>query len=244
MSFVHFNSRIQEQNARLKDADEKEAVLANHIKELTHQLEEATEGKDKTLSTLKQQTKDDEKVISELRTELAKQTKLARDRHIKNQYMMIEKEKLSVLSSYKDTLNVELRNTIKLVRILRRYGRNAWSPQLMYVINLFCRREFQNHIAEQLTALKEEYMNGGNASSPLSPVDTGPACSSPNTSSNDDHGLSDISLSVVERVPQANVALKANAANKDSMQFFSLATGESSRTLMPESFQKQGKFTR
>lgn len=86
---------------------------------LTHQLEEATvraaEGKNETVATLKQQIKDDEKMILELRTELAKQTKLARDRHIKNQYLIIEKEKLSVLASYKDTLIVELRNTIKLV---------------------------------------------------------------------------------------------------------------------------------
>lgn len=92
-------------------------MLENHIKVLTCQLDEATaratKCEDDTM--LKQQIKEDERVISELRAELAKQTKLARDRHIKNQYMIIEKEKLSVLSSYKDTLIVELRNTIKLV---------------------------------------------------------------------------------------------------------------------------------
>lgn len=119
----HSYSQIQEQNARLKEAGQKQTDLENHIKVLRHQLEESTarvtESKDETVSTLKQQIKDDEKVISELKTELAKQTKLARDRHIKNQYMIIEKEKLSVLSSYKDTLNVELRNTIKFVHILR-----------------------------------------------------------------------------------------------------------------------------
>lgn len=104
-------------------------------------------------------------------------------------------------------------------------------------------REFQNHIAEQLTALKEEYVNGGNVSSPVSPVDTGLACSSPKSSSSDGHGLSEISLSMVERVSQARVASKANAANKDSTQFISLAVGEPSHTFLPESFQNQGKFS-
>ncbi|XP_014470446.1 PREDICTED: uncharacterized protein LOC106742218 [Dinoponera quadriceps] len=204
-------SQIQELDARLREADHKQAGLENQVKVLTHQLEvtRTTEGKDEAVSTLKQQIKDDEKVMSELRTELAKQTKLARERHIKNQYMIIEKEKLSVLSSYKDTLNVELRNTIK---------------------------EFQNNIAEQLMALKKEHVNGGNVNFPMSPVDTGPACSSPNSSSSDGHGLSDISLSVVERVPQECVVLKGNAS-KESTQFVSLAVGESS--VMPESFQKQ-----
>ncbi|EFN80277.1 hypothetical protein EAI_10792 [Harpegnathos saltator] len=221
-----FRSQIQKQDARLKEADQQQTLLENHIKALTHQLEEAAESKDKTVSTLKQQIKDDEKVISELRTELTKQTKLARERYIKNQCMIIEKEKLSVLSSYKDTLNVELRNTIK---------------------------EFQNLIAEQSTALKEEYINGGGGGGgggvssppPLSPVNTGPACSSPNLSFTEDgHGLSDISLSVVERMPQERV-LKGNAASKDSAaHFVSLAIGESSHTLIPKSFQKQGKFAR
>ncbi|XP_032677710.1 uncharacterized protein LOC116847138 isoform X2 [Odontomachus brunneus] len=211
-------SQIQKRDACLKEADQKQEILEDHIKELTFQLKEvratvrAAEDKDETVSTLKQQIKDDEKVISELRTELAKQTKLARDRHIKNQYMIIEKEKLSVLSSYKDTLNIEFRNTIK---------------------------EFQNDITEQLAALKEKYINGGNPGSPVSPVDTGVAYSSPNSSSIDGHGLSDISLSVVERTPQERVALKGNAANKDSTRFISLALGESSHTLVPESFQKQ-----
>lgn len=105
-----------------------------------------------------------------------------------------------------------------------------------------CCREFQNNIVEQLAALKGEYINGDNPGSPVSPVDTGLACSSPNSSSTG-HGLSDISLSVVERTPQEHVALRGNAANKDSTHFVSLALGESSHTLMPESFQTQGEFT-
>ncbi|XP_025152485.1 uncharacterized protein LOC105187007 isoform X2 [Harpegnathos saltator] len=245
-----FRSQIQKQDARLKEADQQQTLLENHIKALTHQLEEAAESKDKTVSTLKQQIKDDEKVISELRTELTKQTKLARERYIKNQCMIIEKEKLSVLSSYKDTLNVELRNTIKLVHVPFVDTVETTSSSYYRVAYLLTRyREFQNLIAEQSTALKEEYINGGGGGGgggvssppPLSPVNTGPACSSPNLSFTEDgHGLSDISLSVVERMPQERV-LKGNAASKDSAaHFVSLAIGESSHTLIPKSFQKQG----
>lgn len=87
-------------------------------------------------------------------------------------------------------------------------------------------------------------MNDDEPGSLGSPV-SGPACSSPNLSSANGHGLSNISLSMVKHRSEENVVpLKENLTNKDSMHFVSLAFGESSHTLLPESFQKQGKFTR
>lgn len=118
---------IQEQDILLKKAEKKQISLQDNVKMLEQQLEETTqamEAKDETISKLKQQIKSNEtaeKIISNLRTDLAEQTEIAHNMHIKNQCLTIEKEKLSVLLSYKDTLITDYQDIknefIKLVYI-------------------------------------------------------------------------------------------------------------------------------
>lgn len=95
--------------------------MEKHIKVLTQQLKDASqtiEAKEETISMLKRQVKNvelSEKIISDLKTELAAQTELAHSRHKNIQYLEMEKNKISIVSSYKDTLITEFRNTIMLV---------------------------------------------------------------------------------------------------------------------------------
>lgn len=91
------------------------------MKTLKEELEEATEtaqAREKTITELREAIKGHEfsqKVITDLRASLSDQTEFARQRHLEVQYLTLEKDKLSVLCSYKDTLLLELRNAIKLV---------------------------------------------------------------------------------------------------------------------------------
>jgi len=84
---------------------------------LTHQLEDATQTT-KELAALRRQVKKDElseKLVLDLKTELAKQTDLTRKNYINNQYLTIERDKLLQLSSYQETLITKYQCTIKLV---------------------------------------------------------------------------------------------------------------------------------
>lgn len=81
---------------------------------LTQKLEEVTrvtKAKDEAISALKQQIEDNEKIISDLKEELTKQTELVR----LNEHLIMDKDKLSKLSSYKDTLIIEYQKIIMLV---------------------------------------------------------------------------------------------------------------------------------
>lgn len=88
---------------------------------LTEQLEQATRKKDDIISMvtdLKRQIENNEKIITNLKTELNKQTELVHKQNIDSKYLTMEIDKLSALSSYKDTQIINYRNTIKLVYIL------------------------------------------------------------------------------------------------------------------------------
>lgn len=88
---------------------------------LTEQLDQATREKNDIISMvtdLKQQIENNERIITDLKTELNKQTELVHKKNIDNKYLTMEIDKLSALSSYKDTQIINYRNTIKLVYIL------------------------------------------------------------------------------------------------------------------------------
>lgn len=92
--------------------------LTSHAKMLTEQLDEATCKKNDTISSLRQQIENNERIITDLKTELKKQMELAQKNDIDNKYLTMEIDKLSALSSYKDTQIINYRNTIQLVYTL------------------------------------------------------------------------------------------------------------------------------
>jgi len=97
---------------------------------LTHQLEDATQTAKEELTALRRQVKKDElseKLILDLKMELAKQTDLMRKDYINNQYLTIERDKLLQLSSYQETLIAKYQCMIKLVlsRVNLRSNRDA-----------------------------------------------------------------------------------------------------------------------
>ncbi|XP_018402157.1 PREDICTED: putative leucine-rich repeat-containing protein DDB_G0290503 [Cyphomyrmex costatus] len=108
-------SEIQERDERLKEVDQKYADLKFQVERLTQQLKEATYKKNDTMSRLMQQIENNERTITDLKTNLNKQTELARKNDIDNEYLTMEINKLSKLSSYKDAQITDYRNTIQLV---------------------------------------------------------------------------------------------------------------------------------
>jgi len=92
---------------------------------LTQQLDEITYKKDDIISMLTQQIANDKennkRIITDLKTNLDKQTELAQQNYIDNKYLTMEIDKLSALSSYKDTQITDYQNTIKLVYTLLIY---------------------------------------------------------------------------------------------------------------------------
>lgn len=107
----------------LNEARERQLDLETTLKTLKQEIQEAmkmAQARDKIITELREEIKGHEfsqKVITDLRTNLAEQTELARQRHLEVQYLTLEKEKMNVLCSYKDSLLIELRNAIKLVRL-------------------------------------------------------------------------------------------------------------------------------
>lgn len=105
----------------LKKAQERQLDLETNIKSLKQELDEKVkivQAKDKRITELTEDIKGykcSQKVVAELRKNLAEQTELARQKHIEVQYLTLEKDKLSVLSTYKDSLLNEFRNATKLV---------------------------------------------------------------------------------------------------------------------------------
>lgn len=74
------------------------------------------------VADLRQQIEDKEKIITGLetglKTDLNKQTELAHKYFIDNEYLTMEIDKLSTLSSYKDKQIIDYRDTVRLVYIL------------------------------------------------------------------------------------------------------------------------------
>ncbi|XP_017882252.1 uncharacterized protein LOC108626209 [Ceratina calcarata] len=244
--------QIQKQVVLLNEGREKQSDLETTVKALKQELQDAIkaiEDKEKAIASLTEEINDNfsQKVIADLRANVAEQTELARQRHLEVQYLMLEKDKLLVLSSYKDTLLNELRNAIK---------------------------ELQSHIGDQLNGLKDIYNHAETANPQISLVHGGIAFSSPTSTSSHDsigptswHDISDISLSTVDHdppkdkkqflrvpnsMPGSSEILIENSEKKrtknvkesptrdsSNMEFISLRGGESSLTLMP-SYKEMG----
>lgn len=114
MSVLFQISLIRERDAQLKEADQKQKEIVLHAEMLAQKLEEitrVTKAKDETISALKEQIISDERIISNLKAGLTTQTELVR----RNEYLKMDKDKLSKLSSYKDTLITQYQNVIMLV---------------------------------------------------------------------------------------------------------------------------------
>ncbi|XP_076281620.1 uncharacterized protein LOC143209611 isoform X2 [Lasioglossum baleicum] len=240
--------QVMNQNTLLNEAREMHLNAETIIKTLKKELEEAkkiAQSREKTITELREGIKNEEfsqQVIANLRTSCAEQSELARQRHLKVQLLTIEKDKLSALSSHKDSLLAELRNSIK---------------------------ELQSQIADQLSNLIT-YAQKESINDQISLVHGGHASSSPTSSSSQEsnmptswHDVSDVSLSTVGHEPPknmdhrrfirkpekiiaaseshiGNMEQKRTKTNKDhpakdstNLEFVSLPYGESSHTLLP-----------
>lgn len=96
---------------QIKEAEQKQKEIALRAEMLAQRLMDVTKAKDETISALKNQITNDEEIISNLKAELTTQTELVRH----NEYLKMDKDKLSKLISYKDTLITEYQNVIMLV---------------------------------------------------------------------------------------------------------------------------------
>lgn len=221
---------------------------------LAQQLEDAIQTAKDEVTALRRQIKKDElseKLVSNLRTEVAKQTELARQSYIDNQYLAIERDKLSQLSSYQETLITKYQHTIKSVKpyrsVARIHIRCPINFNLISTLSTYVGRDLQAQVAEQLKALTEARVaNEENGSSQISITQTGFMCSSPTSSFSDhDSNKSWQDLSDVSSVAAEHALPKENVLGKDSvhLELVSLEfDGETSQDLTLESCQNQGKF--
>lgn len=246
---------VHKQLKLLEESRHKQSEMESAIVVLKDQLNEASrtiQNKDKIISELQQKIKKHEasqKIITELRTDLTKQTEVARQRLLEMQYLMLERDKLSVLSSHKDTQLNEFRNVVK---------------------------EFQNQITEQLMGLREACTIEENSNLQGSVVQGGIACSSPSPASSERsnvltswHDISDVSLSTIDHrspgkeskgplakkngllastyrsdkdITKKKIEDISESKNRDSAQleFISLPGGESSHNILLASYKDQG----
>ena len=112
-TLLFYISEIRERDERLKEVDQKYAELTFQVEILTQQLEEATYKKNDTISRLMQQIENNERIITDLKTNLNKQTELVRKNDIDNKCLTMEIHKLSALCSNRDTQIIDYRNTIQ-----------------------------------------------------------------------------------------------------------------------------------
>ncbi|XP_043255976.1 uncharacterized protein LOC122399386 isoform X1 [Colletes gigas] len=240
--------QVYKQVLMLNEARERQLDLETTLKTLKQELQEAmktAQARDKIITELKEEIKGNEfsqKVVTDLRTKFAEQAELARQRHLEVQYLTLEKDKLTVLCSYKDSLLSELRNAIK---------------------------ELQHQIADQLSNLNI-YVHEENTNPQISLVHGGLACSSPTSTSSREsnipiswHDTSDVSLSTVDHIPPKNRdvqkflyepekvsavpenyvgnlekkrskhIMESQAKDSVNLEFISLPGGESSLTVLP-----------
>ncbi|KAG7205397.1 hypothetical protein KM043_007391 [Ampulex compressa] len=195
--------QVQKQVTLLNEARDNQLDLENTIKTLTQELQDAiktVESKEETIVGLKEEVKSQQysqKVIADLKANLNEQMELARQRYLEMQYLTLEKDKLAVLSSYKDTLLTDLRNAVK---------------------------DLQNHIADQLVGLKDAYANEEFSNGQISVVRGGIACSSPTSTSSPDSNIPvswrDISdVSVPHNLQVNSAAQKHDSRGSRTLQF-------------------------
>ncbi|XP_046623078.1 uncharacterized protein LOC124306424 isoform X1 [Neodiprion virginianus] len=221
--------QVQKQTSLLEDARHRETVLESDLKRVQTKLDEATtmaSSAQKIISELKDDTKRIEtlqKVIADLRTELNDQIELAQQRFMEGQYLRLEKEKLLVLSAYKDSQLAQHRTAVKELQIL---------------------------ITEQLTELRETYKNREDSPDRHSSMlHAGKACSSPTPTSSEHsntiqpwHGLSDISLSTVEPNTHNFGDQKAVTSQVKNSSFHGEMAGDSERKRTVKDVKTQLEF--
>lgn len=221
--------QVQKQAVLLDIARQRESELESELRKLQIKLEEASNAAlsaQKTINELKDENKRIEalqKMTTELRSELNEQIDVAQQRFMEGQYLKLEKEKLVVLSAYKDSQLVEHRAAVK---------------------------ELQNLINEQLTGLRETYKETNDSPNhENSMLPGGKAHSSPTPTSSEHsnliqswHGLSDISLSTVEHNTFYSGG-KRTPPNKDkNCSFHSQMAGDSERKRTTKDVKTQLEF--
>ncbi|XP_048507527.1 uncharacterized protein LOC105693917 isoform X2 [Athalia rosae] len=221
--------QTQRQATLLEEARHKEAELEVELKQLKMKLDDATKlnaSAQQTICELKEENKKIEalqKLNTELRNELNDQIELAQQRFMEGQYLRLEKEKLVVLSAYKDSQLVEHRAAV---------------------------RELQNLITEQLTGLREAYKELED--SPIrrnSMLMGGKACSSPTPTSSEHsninhpwQGLSDISLSALEQTTYISGIKKTSPSQGKEVPYHAEMAGDSERKRTVTDLKSQLEF--
>lgn len=100
-------------------------VIEKTLKQELDKTIKTIQARDKTITELTEEMKNYEssqKIVAELRTNLAEQTERVRQLNSEVKYLTLEKDKLSVLSSYKHSLLIEHLNEIKLVEALLNFN--------------------------------------------------------------------------------------------------------------------------
>ncbi|XP_071561988.1 uncharacterized protein [Temnothorax nylanderi] len=198
-------SELQNREEQLKEANKTCSELAFNAKMQRQQLDTATREKNdmtSVITELRRHIANKEIIITDLKTDLNnKQTELAQN-YVDSK---LEIDKLTALSSCKDTLITEYRSTIT---------------------------ELQNQIANQLKILNEICMKEGSTSPQMSFIHTGHACSSPTSTDDSSKSLDDISVSSVNSVCEEHARRKD--APVEDPELVSLLDGESSHTIMPD----------
>lgn len=105
----------------MDEARQREAELEGEIRKLQNRLEDATRSASSSQKAIDDLKEDNrridalQKINADLRSELNDQIELAQHRFMEAQYLKLEKEKLIVLSDYKDSQLVEHRAAVKSV---------------------------------------------------------------------------------------------------------------------------------
>ncbi|XP_063991726.1 uncharacterized protein LOC135170123 [Diachasmimorpha longicaudata] len=111
--------QLEEKSLHLESSLRREAELETVLNDLRQKLSDSSKldlTNKKLLSDLKEKNEKIQvlqNITTELKTELNEQTELAHQRFLDSQFLKMEKEKLSVMSSFKDSELIEHRKAIK-----------------------------------------------------------------------------------------------------------------------------------
>ncbi|XP_015119995.1 uncharacterized protein LOC107043166 [Diachasma alloeum] len=111
--------QLEEKSLHLESSLRREAELEAILKDLRQKLTDSSKldlTNKKLLSDLKEKNEKIQllqNITTELKTELNEQTELAQQRFLDSQFLKMEKEKLSVMSSFKDSQLIEHRKAMK-----------------------------------------------------------------------------------------------------------------------------------
>ncbi|XP_043493410.1 uncharacterized protein LOC122518504 isoform X2 [Polistes fuscatus] len=210
---------VEKYSKLLEEARRKQSDSESTISKLKEQVNEALktiESKDELISELQEKIKKIEpleKELKELKTDLTKQTELIRQNRLENQYLMLENDKLLVMTSHKDSQF------------------NEYHCDVM--------KEFQNEIGHLIDVFREAGIREENSNLQGSVIQRGLACSSPSPSSSDRsniptswHTLVDMSISAIDD----NKNLKKATSKKDKLltPSYRITEKDTAKTAMEE----------